>query len=194
MLKIGLTGGIGSGKSTVGKIFQHLDVPVFISDDEAKTAYQNFEIIEILQNRWGGGIMEQSKLSLEKISQLVFSNVEELNWLESIIHPYVEKKWLHFIELHSEKRYCIKESAILLQTKNIFNGDGIIGVTAQRDIKIQRVMQRSRLTQEQIIARMERQCSDEKLLSQCQWMVSNDPSDALIPQVLRIHKDILLKN
>jgi len=194
MQKIGLTGGIGSGKSTIGKIFKHLDVPVFNSDDEAKTAYHNFEIIEILQGRWGEKILDQSKLSLEKIGQLVFSNAEELNWLESIIHPYVEKKWLHFIELHSEKRYCIKESAILLNTKNKFNGDGIIGVTARRDIKIQRVMQRSRLTQEQIIGRMERQCSDEKLLSQCQWMVSNNPSDALMPQILRIHEEILLKN
>lgn len=194
MLKIGLTGGIGAGKSTVGKIFQHLDIPVFFSDVEAKTAYHNNEIQEILQDRWGAKIFDEKSLSFEKIGHIVFSNEEELNWLESIIHPWVEKKWLQFMDVNSEKPYCIKESAILLNTKNNFNGDFIIGVTAEIGIKIQRVMQRSHLTREQIIARMERQCSDEQLYSQCQWVVSNNPSNALIPQILRIHEEILLQN
>ena len=192
MLKIGLTGGIGAGKSTVGKVFRHLDIPVFHSDDEAKTAYSNVEIQTTLQDRWGPDIIDQKTLSLEKISRIVFSNEDELHWLESIIHPWVEEKWLHFVEENSKKPYCIKESAILLTTQNNFNGDGIIGVTAEIGIKIQRVMQRSNLTLEQIRARMDRQCSDEQLLSRCQWVVSNNPSDALIPQILRIHEEILL--
>lgn len=190
MLKIGLTGGIGSGKSTVASVFQHIGIPIFESDREAKKAYHDAQMLKKIHSRWGDTVFDHDHIDLTRIGQIVFNQAAELKWLESLIHPFVQIQWKLFEDQHTHCKYIIKESALLLQTKGHEDCDGVIGVLADSSIKIQRVKMRSGLTEEQIKTRMKNQLSDAEIAPKCRWIIHNNGMEALIPQIVNIHFDI----
>jgi dephospho-CoA kinase len=190
MLKIGLTGGIGSGKSTIANVFRHLGIPIFESDKEAKKAYLDSQILKKIHSRWGHRVFDHDQIDLTLIGKIVFAQPSELKWLESLIHPFVQMQWKSFENQHTHCKYIIKESALLFQTNGHEDCDGVIGVLADSSIKIQRVKTRSGLTEEQIKTRMKNQLTDADIAPQCQWIIHNNGMEALIPQIVNIHFDI----
>ena len=153
---IGLTGGIGSGKTTIAKHFASLGVPVYIADDEAKKLMDNPEIITELKSIFGDEIIENGKIDRKALAQIVFQNPKKLKTLNSIIHPAVK---LHFENwLHSHKNYpiIIKEAAILFESGSYKDCDKIITVTAPLEIRIERVLKRDVSDYESIMKRVQK--------------------------------------
>jgi len=189
MLKVGLTGGIGSGKTVVAGIFRQLGAPVYDADTEARLLTENnSEIKAELEKKFGSDIfLKSGSLDRSKLSSLVFSNPEKLNLLNSIIHPIVKQ---HFISWLQEQNspYIIKEAAILFESGSHRDLDRTIVVTAPEEIRIQRVMTRDNTTREKVKDIMKNQWSEEELIKRSDYIVTNDDQTLVIPQVLKLHR------
>ena len=191
MLCIGLTGGIGAGKSVVSNIFRHLNISVFDADMEAKKCYEDPEIQNRVIQIWGHEVFINGKLQHQVLADRVFKDPLELKKLEQIIHPLVQLQWINFLDKNKEAKYCIKETAILMNANGHINCDAVIGVFAPRSIKIQRVKKRSGLSTEEIENRISRQWADEQTKSMCHWEITNDGHHSLIYQAMHIHEALL---
>ncbi len=187
---LGITGGIGAGKTTVSKIFQTLDVPVFDADAEAKACYKDPEVIEEISSTFGHDIFINGLLQSKVLASKVFAFKDQLQKLESIIHPKVHDRWTQFAETHSLQPYVIRENAILIPSNGHLTCDTVLLITAPLEDRINRVMGRSKITREAILERISHQWPDERMLPFCQFVIENKqvPSalDALIPQVMII--------
>jgi dephospho-CoA kinase len=191
MLKIGLTGGIGSGKSLVAKIFACLGVPVFNADDASKflLATNNdiqLKVIELLGNE----AFENGKPNKTFIANAVFSNAAKLAGLNAILHPAVisyGEAWMS----QQTAPYAIKEAAILFESNSHKNLDAIIGVNATEALRIQRAMQRDNATEDAIKSRIVKQMNEDEKMKLCTYVINNDEVEALIPQVLKLHKELM---
>ncbi len=190
-LCLGLTGGIGAGKSTVAKIFQSLQVPVFFADDVAKDCY-NEKLIQLqVAKTFGEDLFINGQLQTQLLGPRVFGNSEELKKLEAIIHPRVHEHWLTFAEFHQKEKYVIRENAILIQSEGHLTCDKIAVVTAPLEVKIKRVMQRSHLSREQIERRIQHQWSDDRLIAFADWVITNDNQHSILTQVMEIHESLM---
>jgi dephospho-CoA kinase len=189
MLKVGLTGGIGSGKTVVAGIFRQLGVPVYDADTEARLLTENnSEIKAELQKKFGSDIfLKSGSLDRSKLSSLVFSNPEKLNLLNSIIHPIVKQHFISWLEGQSSP-YIIKEAAILFESGSHRDLDRTIVVTAPEEIRIHRVITRDNTTREKIKDIMKNQWSEEELIKRSDYIVTNDDQTLVIPQVLKLHQ------
>ncbi len=191
MLKIGLTGGIGSGKSSVAGIFNVLGIPVFDADTEAKLIMEtNEELVLSIKNLFGKESYIKGKLNRSYIANLVFNNPSKLEQLNALVHPatiVAANNWMQ----QQKTPYIIKEAALLFEAGTAANLDFIIGVYAPQHLRIQRVMERDNATQEQTLARMERQMNEEAKMKLCDFMLVNDEEQLLIPQVLGLHEKFL---
>ncbi len=193
MLIIGLTGGIGSGKSTVATIFSKLNVPIYDSDTRAKTLLNtNQELITKVKDLFGKDIYDQDNhIKREELAKLVFNNATKLQQLNAIVHPAVKEDTKIWQELHKDNKYVIKESAILFETgiyKDMYKN---ILVIAPLELRIQRVMHRDNATKEQVEARINKQMRDEEKMNLADYIIINDESISLVEQVLIIHRNIL---
>jgi len=189
-LLIGLTGGIGSGKTTVAKIFTSLGYPVFNSDTEAKNIVNNNAeaIVEI--KRAFGDVYQDGVLNSKKIAHLVFKNKEALQQLNAIVHPKVKVEFENWVRKHKEHSVLLKEAAILFETEGYKLLDATILVVAPEKIRIKRVMSRDRIEEEAVKNRIQNQLSDEKKKLLAQYVIVNDGENLLIPQVLEIAQQI----
>jgi len=189
-LLIGLTGGIGSGKTTVAKIFTSLGYPVFNSDTEAKNIVNNNAeaIVEI--KRAFGDVYQDGVLNSKKIANLVFKNKEALQQLNAIVHPKVKAAFENWVRKHKEHSVLLKEAAILFETEGYKLLDATILVVAPEKIRIKRVMSRDRIEEEAVKNRIQNQLSDEKKKLLAQYVIVNDDENLLIPQVLEIVQQI----
>ena len=189
-LLIGLTGGIGSGKTTVAKIFTSLGYPVFNSDTEAKNIVNNNAeaIVEI--KRAFGDVYQDGVLNSKKIANLVFKNKEALQQLNAIVHPKVKTAFENWVSKHKEHNILLKEAAILFETEGYKLLDATILVVAPEKIRIKRVMSRDRIEEEAVKNRIQNQLSDEKKKLLAQYVIVNDDENLLIPQVLEIVQQI----
>ncbi len=190
-LQIGLTGGIGSGKSTVAKIFELLRVPLYYADNRSKYILQNDSAVqEKLKENWGELIFDsEGKLSTKALADIVFNNPHELHKLNSILHPLVAddyNKWFNA----QNCSYVMKEAAILIESGSHKNCDKIIVVTVPEAVAIERVKQRDKATEEQIRARIKHQMPSEEKLKYADFVIVNDGIKMLIPQILEIHKTL----
>ncbi len=191
MKTIGLTGGIGSGKTIVGKVFQSLGIPVFNSDYYAKKVYEDFpETIDQLRQRYGEDIIKEGKIDKAKLASIVFESEEELAALNKLVHPFVKKQFDAWCRLQHSK-YVIREAAILFESGTYQDCDSVVLVTAPLELRIKRTMQRDEISEEQVMARISRQWSDEKKHALSQFEITNDDKSALLPQILAIHAQIL---
>lgn len=192
-LLIGLTGGIGAGKTLVANIFELLRVPVFNADTEAKAILGNDEnvrarVIEV----FGPEAYSGSEPNRKFLARRVFSNDEMREKLNAIIHPAVGEAFKQWAEDHSDKPYVLKEAAIIFETGGESKLDGVVLVTAPEMVRIERVMNRDKVSENQVRDRMAAQWSDEEKLKNSDYHIVNDGKTAIIPQVLTLN-DALLK-
>ncbi len=191
MLKVGLSGNIGSGKSLVSKIFETLNIPVYHSDDRAKYILDKPEIISELKKLFGNEIIDAyGKPDKKKIARIVFNNSEKLSDLNNVIHPAVLKDFEAWITDQGRSSYVVMESAILFETGFSKLFDKIIVVTAPENIRIQRVLKRDHVAEEDITKRIKNQMTDEAKARQSDFLIVNDNKEPVIPQVLKIHQTL----
>jgi dephospho-CoA kinase len=190
-LKIGITGGIGSGKSYVSNLFAELGVPVYNSDSRAKWLTENSpEILTSLRSHFGDEIFIEEKLHRKALGNIVFNNPTELQWLNDLIHPAVQKNFEAFYTEHIDTDYVLKEAAILIEAGTFQKLDGLILVTAPDEVKIARVMQRDNATREQVLDRMKNQIPDDKKVKYAQWVIFNDGVEDVRKQVEEVDKGV----
>lgn len=189
-IMIGLTGGIGSGKSVVAKVFATLGIPVFNADEEAKRIMQtSTEIKTKLIEQFGMDIYNAHGLDKEKLASIVFNDPFQLQLLNAIVHPVTiqaAKDWA----AKQTSPYVIKEAALIFESGAADGLLKIIGVTAPLSLRTHRVMQRDGITKDQVDARMRNQISDTIKMRLCDYVIENNNQQMVIPQVLEIDKAI----
>jgi dephospho-CoA kinase len=187
---IGLTGGIGAGKSVVAKILTTLGIPVFNADEAAKRAMQtNPDIKAKLIEQFGSSIYNASGLDKEKLAAIVFNDPFQLQLLNAIVHPVTiqaAKDWA----AKQTSPYVIKEAALIFESGASDGLFKVIGVSAPLSLRIHRVMQRDSVSKEQVEARMQHQISDTIKMRLCDYVIQNNNQQMLIPQVLELDKII----
>ena len=190
MLRVGLTGGIGSGKSTVAKIFEVLGIPVYYADAAAKRLMnEDDELKKNIIAHFGPESYENDQLSRSYISSLVFNNKEKLELLNSLTHPATIRdanKWMQ----RQTSPYTIKEAALIFESGSAEHLDHVIGVYTPAPLRIQRIMQRDNTTREEVLQRMSRQIDEDIKMRLCDSIIINDEQQLLIPQVLELHEKL----
>ncbi|MBL4670459.1 MAG: dephospho-CoA kinase [Flavobacteriales bacterium] len=187
-LLVGLTGGIGSGKSTIAKVFKALGVPVFNSDAIAKDIINNNrEVVKQISAEFGA-IYSNGKLDKVKLSGIVFNDKTALEKLNKIIHPKVSEYFEAWIDENKKASILIKEAAILIESGAYQQMDEIILVTASEMIRIQRVIQRDNTSEQKVKDRIKMQLSDKEKMTYVDFTIINDGEKLVIPQVLEVYK------
>ncbi len=187
MLKIGLTGGIGSGKSTVAKIFNTLGIPTFDADAAAKNIMENDAKVKAqLINAFGKEIFAQNLLNKKYLAEIVFKDAAKLKLLNNITHPATIEAAKNWIDEQSTP-YVIKEAALLFEAKSAGDLDFIIGVQSPLQLRIQRAMRRSNISEEAVMQRIEKQMDNDEKMQLCDFVILNDEQQALLPQVLTLN-------
>jgi dephospho-CoA kinase len=188
MLKVGLTGNLGSGKSLIAKIFSILTIPVYNADDVSKRFLADKIVKEKIRNAFGQAVFtatnEIDRLALGKI---VFSDFRELNSLNAILHPLVRADFSNWCNLNKEKPYIIQEAAIIFETGIKDEYDKIIHVSCPEEIAIERALLRDNSSREEVLKRVRFQWKDEKKAAISDYIILNDGSQLVIPRVLEIH-------
>lgn len=191
MIKVGITGGIGSGKSTVVEYLKYLGYPVFIADVESKKIlFSDKEVFKLLTEKWGDQVLESGEISRLKLTRIVFSNKEELEFLNSVLHPRVAnayEKWLK----EQNSPVVFKEVAILFETGGDKMMDFTVNVSAPEDIRLKRVMRRDKVSKEDVLKRMRNQFSEERRNDLADFIIISH-EELVIPQVNDILKKITL--
>ncbi|MDR1725319.1 MAG: dephospho-CoA kinase [Bacteroidales bacterium] len=192
-LSIGLTGGIGSGKTLIGKVFEALGIPVFIADIEAKRCYEDMNFVNLIAKEISPCIIKDGKFSRETLASKVFSDREALQKLNSIMHPIVLNKFESWKEKQTDNNvpYVIMESAIIFEIGWEKNFDRVICIDTPMEVAINRVINRDNTTREAILQRINAQMpTDEKVL-RANYVILHDNNTMLLKQILEIHKNIL---
>lgn len=190
MLKIGITGGIGSGKTTICKLFELLGVPVYYADDASKQLLESDpEIKERVIRLFGTEILEEgNKINRKKVASLVFANEEGLKKLNAIMHPAVGTHFEKWLEQNKSVPYILKEAAILFESGAYKQLDKVITITAPEELRIARVKKRDGTKEEDIKRRMAAQLTEKERIQKSQFTIVNDDQQLVIPQVLALHR------
>lgn len=191
MIKVGLTGNIGSGKSTAARIFETLGVPVYHADAEAKKMLSDPEVSADIRNHFGLEVFISGSVDRKALANLVFGDPRELEKLNSIIHPRVRQDLMAWIERHSDHDYVIQEAAILFESGFNTFFDKCIVVACPEDIAIKRVITRDRVSEKEVAERLKNQWPEGKKKALADYVINNDGSELIIPQILIIHNDLL---
>jgi dephospho-CoA kinase len=191
-LIIGLTGGIGSGKTTIANHIAALGIPVYIADDEARKISQSPDIIEKIKNTFGETIFDNAILNREKLSQIVFADPLKLKQLNAIIHPVVKMHFDNWIKSHQDAALLVYEAAILFESGSYKKCDFIISIIAPLEVRIQRVIERDHATREQVVKRINAQWTDEQRSAQSNFIIENIKSIDAKKEIDKILK--ILKN
>jgi dephospho-CoA kinase len=191
MMRVGLTGGIGTGKSLVADIFINLGIPVFFADTEAKSAYKDANVLEQIRNIFGNEPFDENRVNFIKLAQIVFSSKPSLEKLNQIIHPYVMRKFEDWQRENIHADYVIMESAILYETGFDEDFDKMIVVSAPMATCMQRVISRDGISREQVLKRMENQLPDDFKCKNADYIIQNDGDTLVAPQVIAIHDSLL---
>jgi dephospho-CoA kinase len=187
---IGLTGGIGSGKTTIAKYIQSLGIPVYIADDEAKKVLELPEVINAIKQIFGSEIFENESLNREKLAKIVFNNPQSLEKLNQIVHPAVKQDFDNWLKMQTNFPLIVKEAAILFESGSYKDCDAVITVVAPLDIRIQRVVERDKTNSENVMNRVQNQWTDEMRVKKSDYVVENVSVKKAILQVDEILKKI----
>lgn len=189
---IGLTGGIGSGKTTVAKEFEAMGVPVYIADTEARKIMDFPETIQMVVREFGASILENDIINREKLAKIVFDSSEKLQKLNAIIHPLVKKNFDEWVQKKSDFDFIIKEVAILFESGSYKDCHKIITVIAPLDLRIERVLKRDDSDYESVMNRIRNQWTDEMRIAKSDFIIENINLETTQKQVNEIYK--ALKN
>ena len=191
VLKVGLTGGIGSGKTTVAKIFELLNIPVYYADDAAKRIMNsNEELKAAIQKQFGEETYTDGKLNRSFLASKVFKDVYQLEFLNALVHPATildAAEWMN----KQQAPYVIKEAALLFESAAAAHLDLVIGVYAPVSLRIKRAMDRDKVSKDEVLKRMDNQIDEEIKMRLCNFILKNDEQELLIPQVLSLHEKLL---
>jgi dephospho-CoA kinase len=171
---IGLTGGIGSGKTTIAKLFEAEGIPVYIADLEAKKIMQLPQTIQLIKQAFGNNIIHNDVIDTKVLSAIVFNDAQKLNMLNGIVHPLVKKHFEHWVISKSDYPFVIKESAILFESGSNKYCDQVIVVVALEETRIKRVMARDNCTREQVLERIKNQWSEQKRIDNSDFVIQNE--------------------
>ncbi|MEO6550182.1 MAG: dephospho-CoA kinase [Ferruginibacter sp.] len=188
ILRVGITGGMGSGKTTVSKIFEVLGIPVYYADIAAKRLMNEDEKLKsALKKTFGEDTFINGTLNRKYLSSIVFNDAEKLSILNSMVHPATlrdTEQWM----LQQTSTYAIKEAALIFESGAQQQLDYVIGVHAPESLRIQRAMKRDHISQEEVTLRMEKQIDEDIKMRLCDYIIVNDEQQLVIPQVLKLHE------
>ena len=191
MKKIGITGGIGSGKTYVASVFQSLGIPIFNADIQAKKIMTSSrKLIKLLKEEFGNDIYKDSDLNKEKLASIVFSNSDKLQKLNSLVHPIVKEEFNNWCKKQTSP-YIIKEAAILFESNSHIGLDAVICVSAPLDLRMRRLLNRDDYSKKEIKKRIENQISQEEKEKLSDYIIVNDEKDLLLPKIIKFHKELL---
>ena len=191
MLRVGLTGGIGSGKSTVAKIFEVLGIPVYYADEAARHIMNtDEELRKSIINEFGNESYIKDQLNRSYIASLVFNDTKKLDLLNSLTHPATIRdadRWMQ----QQTSPYVIKEAALIFESGSAENLDYIIGVYTPLPLRIKRIMDRDHITKEEVMQRINRQIDEDIKMRLCDKIIINDEQQLITTQVLPLHEQFL---
>ena len=191
VLRVGLTGGIGSGKSTVAQIFEVLGIPVYYADIAAKRLMnENAELRSAVINIFGEQAYANKILDRKYISSVVFSDPAKLELLNSIVHPATKKDGEAWMQQQTSP-YAIHEAALIFEAKVSERLDCVIGVSSPLELRIKRSMERDKVSHDEVLKRMEQQLDEDIKMSKSDYVLINDEQQLLIPQVLELHEKLI---
>ena len=192
---IGLTGGIGSGKSSVLEIFKKFGISTYNADESAKKLISSDKkIIYSIKQLFGEDIYDENELNSKQVSKIVFNDKEKLKSLNSIIHPAVAIDFDNFCLKHRDETYIVKEAAIIFETKTENRFNNIIYVKAPKEIRIDRVMKRDNLSRDDVLNRIQNQINETSIIDKCDFIIDNINFSELEEKVLEIHNTLLSLN
>jgi dephospho-CoA kinase len=191
MLRVGLTGGIGSGKSTVAKIFEVLGIPVYYADEAARHIMNtDEELKKSIINEFGDESYVNDQLNRPYIASLVFNNAEKLDLLNSLTHPATIRDAERWMQRQSSP-YVIKEAALIFESGSAENLDYVIGVYAPLLLRIKRIMDRDDITRDEVMQRINNQIDEDIKMRLCDKVIVNNEQQLIITQVLPLHEQLL---
>lgn len=193
MLKVGITGGIGSGKTTVCKIFETLGIPVYYADDRAKWLMTHDpELVEAISNTFGqDAYSPEGQLNRAYLAKVVFGDNEKLAQLNALVHPAVFRDGSQWHHSQTDAPYTLREAALLFESGSYRAIDKMIVVTAPLELRVKRVIERDQVTADAVMARIEKQWPEEEKVKRADFVVLNDGERLLVPQVLEIHRSLM---
>jgi dephospho-CoA kinase len=193
MLKVGLTGGIGSGKSLVAEIFKLLGIPVLHADDTARYLMEHDDKLkQNIADAFGEKVYENGRLNRPFLASVVFNDPQKLAKLNQLVHPATiaySNKWA----AEQQAPYLIKEAAIFFESGSYKEMDKMIGVYAPYALRLSRAMQRDGASEAEIQKRMDKQMNEEEKMSRCDYIIRNDETVSLIEQVLELHRKLIVE-
>lgn len=191
MLKVGLTGGIGSGKSTVAQLFEVLGIPVYYADEAAKRLMNSDDQLKTaIKNAFGETAYKNDDLDRQYLASVVFNDPYKLELLNSFVHPATIRDAEQWMQKQTTP-YIIKEAALLFESGAAGLLDFVIGIDAPMAIRIKRVMDRDRVTKDEVLKRINNQMDENIKLKLCDFVIVNDEQQLLIPQALELHQKLL---
>jgi dephospho-CoA kinase len=190
-MEIGVTGGIGSGKTSVCRVFNILGIPVFSADFEAKRIMESDEEVKKKVRLIAGrDVYSTGSLDRLELAGIIFKNKEILREINRLVHPIVFRNYKTWV-LSTSAPYVIMEAAILFESKAAHLVDKVITVIAPVGERIERVIQRNKLTREQVLDRIKNQMNDREKIRHSDWVINNSEHDMIIPAILKIHEEII---
>lgn len=195
-IKIGITGGIGSGKSTICKVFASLGIPIYDADSRAKWVMNHDPSLKAgIIAAFGEESYNEKGLNREYLGKLVFTDPEKTNKLNSLVHPTLGKDLEDWVNQYASSPYVVKEAALLIESGSYKQLDKLILVTAPEEVRIQRVLQRDKhRTREDVLNVIQRQMPEEEKKKYCQLVIENDGNTAVLPRILEFHDALLAKS
>ena len=193
MLKIGITGGIGSGKSTVCKVFETLGIPVYYADTEAKKLLDtDTTVFQLVRTAFGEVILNDlGKIDRKKMAAIVFADDEKLAKLNSIIHPAVAKHFEKWLLQQKNAPYILKEAAILFESGANKQVDKVIAVTAPLELRIERIVKRDNVSEKEVKKRIKNQWTEEEIVKRSDYVIINDEVELVVPRVMEVHQELV---
>jgi dephospho-CoA kinase len=190
-LKIGITGGIGSGKTTVAKVFELLNVPVYYADTASKRLYKtDRNLVQKMKAHFGDDIYNGDELNRSRLASIVFNDPSQLQVLNRFVHPPTIKDADDWLQSQTAP-YIMKEAALLFESGSVASLDYVIGVYAPQNLRLKRVMDRDTVSREDVLQRMNRQIDEELKMKLCDFVITNNEQEMVIPQVMALHQQFL---
>jgi len=194
MLRIGITGGIGSGKSIVARVFNNLGIPVYNADTAAKRLMEtDLDLQTAIRRHFGDKAFVQGKLDRSYLASIVFKDKTKLDTLNALVHPVT----IRDAELWMQQQdcpYALKEAALIFESGSQSSLDFVIGVSAPQALRIHRVMQRDGLSREEVLKRIDKQLEQSLVMRLCDYVIVNNDQQLVVPQVLELHTELVTKS